>query len=255
MQPVGQPPGYRRRVVPAEFEHRPFGQPWERQSARSAVGRYAEPATAGLRKAAGAYDVAHRRRTVPRHVARQEVGVLLRRPGQEGRCHRVGVLVAKNAAVTSQPVEDDRPALLCESPAIRDDLRVHRAPVVVPYRPAVAPPPDPLDVEQRAAAVAGDEQSAARARRARVGGVPQTARDGSHLAVLRRGRVAGRERPGAPAGVLAAPHAPGDAGARELGAIGADDDGRAPPVRGARMRERVARVQPQELPRDDARAF
>eukprot|EP00966_Prymnesium_polylepis_P176418 4083648-Prymnesium_polylepis.1 len=54
---------------------------------------------------------------------------------------------------------------------------------MVPDRSAVAAPPDPLDVEQRATAVAGNQQPAARAHCALVSRVPQTARDGRHLAV------------------------------------------------------------------------
>eukprot|EP00966_Prymnesium_polylepis_P253208 5852297-Prymnesium_polylepis.1 len=55
--------------------------------------------------------------------------------------------------------------------------------------------------------------------------------------------------------MLTSPDTPGDAGAGELGAIGADSGGRAPPVRGARVCERVARLQPQELPRNHASAL
>eukprot|EP00966_Prymnesium_polylepis_P115065 2659476-Prymnesium_polylepis.2 len=53
MQPLGQLPGHLRRVVPAQLEHRPLGQPCERQAARPPIRRHAEPATAGLREAQG----------------------------------------------------------------------------------------------------------------------------------------------------------------------------------------------------------
>eukprot|EP00966_Prymnesium_polylepis_P303313 7006387-Prymnesium_polylepis.1 len=52
--------------------------------------------------------------------------------------------------------------------------------------------------------------------------------------------------------MVTSPDAPRDAGPGEWGAVGANDGGRAPPVRDARVRERVARVQPQALPRNHA---
>eukprot|EP00966_Prymnesium_polylepis_P306500 7082491-Prymnesium_polylepis.1 len=118
-----------------------------RPRAPDRYGRYARRAAAGppARRAIRRWAprgrrrggrIAHHRRAVPLRVAWLKVGVLVRRSQQEGRSHRVRVLVAEYAAVASQPVENDRPALPRQPSPVGDNLCVHRPSVVVPDRPA-----------------------------------------------------------------------------------------------------------------------